>query len=284
MRKWWIVLKRAGIRFSNGGCGFLAQAIAFNALFAIFPLVLIAAAALGYIYGTAEAQERAFGLLQSLPPQAQAILADQLHRAVAFRGLSGFIGFITLAWSGKNLFGALAFALDRSLEVKQGRPFLQSIVLSIIMLPIVGTLLVVATVLPVALSFLVHKGILPKEFSATQVAGYLTSFVMICIGTAIMYRYLPMKCISIRYAIPGAIFAAFAFEIVQIGFTIYSVHVDFAQVYGTVSTIVALLLWFYLTGMIFLFGAQVAAEWADEQNAVKAAPLEGPAPAVEQTA
>lgn len=278
------VLRRAGIRFSNGGCGFLAQAIAFNALFAIFPLVLIAAAALGYVYGTDEAQARALAIIDSLAPQAHNILADQLHRAVAFRGLSGFTGFIALIWSGKNLFGALAYALDRSLEVKRGRPFLQSIVLSIIMLPIVGTLLVVATVLPVALSFLVHERILPPELAATQVAGYVTSFVMVCIGTAIMYRYLPMKVIPIRYAIPGALVAAFAFEIVQIGFAIYSVHVDFAQVYGTVSTIVALLLWFYLTGMIFLFGAQLAAEWADEQNAVVAAPLEEPAPPVEQRA
>ena len=284
MRQWWIVLRRAGIRFSNGGCGFLAQAIAFNALFAIFPLVLIAAAALGYVYGTAEAQARALEIIDSLAPQAHNILADQLHRAVAFRGLSGFIGFVALIWSGKNLFGALAYALDRSLEVKHGRPFLQSIILSIIMLPIVGTLLVIATVLPVALAFLVHARVLPPELAATQVAGYLTSFVMVGIGTAIMYRYLPVKAIPIRYAIPGSIVAALAFEVVQIGFAVYSVHVDFAQVYGTVSTIVALLLWFYLTGMIFLFGAQLAAEWADEQNAVVAAPLEEPAPPVERTA
>lgn len=262
----------------------MAQAIAFNALFAIFPLVLLATAALGYIYGSDEAQAKAIAVVDSLIPGANAVLADQLRHAVTFRGLSGFIGIITLIWSAKNLFGALAFALDRSLDIKENRPFLDSIVLSIVMLPIVGTMLVVATVLPVALSFLMHVRLLPPNFAATQIVGYLTSFLMVFFGTAIMYRYLPVKRIPIRYGIPGAFFAAFSFELVQIGFAVYTVHANFAQVYGTVSAIVALLLWFYLTGIIFLFGAQLATEWADEHDAVRAAPVQEPNPRIERTA
>jgi len=268
MQRWLIVVRRAGRRYSSGGCGFLAQAIAFNAFFAIFPLLLLASAGVGYVFGTEDGQARVIAVVDSLAPAAHALLADQIRHVVSFRGASGFIGFVTLLWSGKSLFGALAYALDHSLGTQRPRPLLDSIVLSLIMVPIVGTLLLIATVLPVALSFLSHAHLLPAWLGATEFAGYVTSFAMVFLGTAIMYRYLPTTRLPFRYGIPGALFAAFAFEGVQILFAAYTLHTNLTQVYGTVSTIVALLLWFNLIGMIFLFGAQLSAEWAEEHAAV----------------
>jgi uncharacterized BrkB/YihY/UPF0761 family membrane protein len=48
----------------------------------------------------------------------------------------------------------------------------------------------------------------------------------------------------------------------QFAFAQYTTRVNFSHVYGALSAPLALLLWFYLMGSIFLFGAQLCAGWA----------------------
>ena len=60
---------------------------------------------------------------------------------------------------------------------------------------------------------------------------------------------------------PGAIFTTVAWEIAQIAFGIYSTHVDYTKVYGALAALAILLLWFYYMGSIFLFGAELSAQW-----------------------
>jgi membrane protein len=70
---------------------------------------------------------------------------------------------------------------------------------------------------------------------------------------------------GLAFGIPGAIFTTTAWEIAQIAFGIYSTHVDYTKVYGALAALAILLLWFYYMGSIFLFGAELSAQWLERE-------------------
>ncbi len=260
MRTLWTLVRNAGVRYGRDGCGFFAQALAFNAIFAIFPILILTVAVLGYVYGDAQGQQKALTLVGNLAPELRATIAMNLRHVVAFRGLSGFIAVAALLWSGKNLFQGLAFALNRALDVPAGRPLLVDIVIALVMIPIVGVLFIVATTVPLALSLAIAYGNFPHARAITQIAGYGAGVLLIFAIAIVLYAYLPNRKVGIGFGVPGAVFVTIAWEIAQILFALYSTHVNFRLVYGALGALALLLLWFYYMACIFLFGAELSAE------------------------
>lgn len=255
------VLHAAGTRFSQDGCAFLAQAIAFNALFAVFPILILTVSVLGFIYGTAQGQERALLLIGTVAPSVQPILTSNLRHAVAFRGISGAFASIALVWSGKNLVQAIAYALDRALGIVQGRPLVAQIAIAIFVLPVLGGMFLVATAIPLAISIFVQYGGFRQAALLTQVAGYATGVILVFIVILLAYDFLPNRRVPFNFGFPGAVITTGAYELAQIAFGIYSTHVDYHHVYGALGAVAILLLWFYYMGYIFLFGVQFSAQW-----------------------
>lgn len=261
MHKVYRVGRAAGLRFARDGSSFLAQALAFNALFALIPLVLLAISLLGFIYGDAEGQRRFLALVGDLAPALRGTVSDNFTNVVKLRNISGIVGFVSLIWSGKNLFSALAYALDRALGIPAARPYLHDLLRSIVMLPVAGVFLIGATALPLIISFIVRFTTLPNLRGVSEVGGYALAVVLVFIVTAILYAVLPNRAADLRFSLPGAVVAAVLFEIIQIAFAVYTTSTSVLHIYGVASAILALLLWIYLMGAIFLFGAQFCAEW-----------------------
>ena len=212
-------LREAGVGFSRDGCAFLAQAIAFNAVFAIFPLALLGTAVLAQSYGTAEGQDKALQLISTLVPEAKSLMASNIDNVVRYRGYSGLFGLIGLVWSGKNLFLALSYALDRALGVPKGRPLLKDIAFSLIMLPVVGLLLFIATSLPIALA-LVARFLPPQSINVfIPIATYAGASLIVFFVTALLYTLLPNRTPKWWFGIPGAALSAIAWNPVQIAAT-----------------------------------------------------------------
>jgi membrane protein len=263
VRKLVAVLRATALRFSRDGCTFMAQALAFNGVFAIFPLAILIIAALGYVYGSEDAQARALALIGSLSPEIRSVLSENIRHVVAFRGTSGVLALGALLWSGKNLFQGLAYALNKALDIPTGRPLLTDILVALVMLPILGTLFLIATAVPLAISLIVSYGGLRDAAVVTTVAGYGTGLILIFVVTLVLYTYLPNRRVGLSFGVPGAIFVTFAWELAQIAFALYSTHVNFRLVYGALGAFALLLVWFYYMATIFLFGAELCAQTAE---------------------
>jgi membrane protein len=165
-------------------------------------------------------------------------------------------------WSGKNLFMGLAFALDRALGVPKGRPLMHNIALSLIMLPIMAVALVIAMGLPVILSIAMRVADVPDRQNLTHLGAYLISIALVFVASFVLYRFLPNRHMSWAFSLPGAVVVAVAWPVVQIAFTQYTLHVNFTQIYGALSVPLVLLLWFYVIGSTFFYGAEFCAAWA----------------------
>jgi membrane protein len=248
------------LRFSSDGCAFMAQSIAFNALFAFFPLVVLLLSAATFVLPFAERRTLAF--FDDLAPTLHDYIATNLQSYIYGRGISSIIALIILLWSGKNLFMGLAYALDRALGVPKGRPLVHNLALSLIMLPFTGMLLVVAIVLPVILSITIRVAGIPDPIRVTHIAAYALSILLVFFVAVVLYRWLPNRGVSWGFAVRGASIVAIAWPAVQYAFTQYVTHVDFTHVYGALSAPLVVLLWFYCIGCIFLFGAEYSAAWS----------------------
>ena len=252
--------REAGLRFSRDGCAFLAQAIAFNALFALFPLVVLILTAASYVYP--QAQDRVLAFFDTFSPTLHEFVAANLQSYIYGRGISSVIALAFLVWSGKNLFMGLAYALDRALGVPKGRPLIHNIALSLVMLPIMAVMLIIAMGLPVIMSIAMAVANLPDQRNLTHVGAYFLSILLVFVASFVLYRFLPNRRMSWAFSLPGAVVVAAAWPVVQFAFTQYTLHISYAQIYGALSVPLVLLLWFYVIGSTFFYGAEFCAAWA----------------------
>jgi membrane protein len=260
LRAWWGIFRAAGVAFSNDGASFFAQAIAFNALFAAIPLSLVIVAMFGYIYGTDQGDARALQTIHRFVPQLYDLVANNLPAVVAYRGISGLVGLGGLIWAGKNVFGAVSYGLDRSLGIPS-RHFIIELIIAVVLVPLLGIVLLVATIVPVAIMYVDRFTGLEYLRFGPRIASYAFSIVFAFVVSWLIYTYLPNRRASLWFGIPGAVITAIGYAIAQVAFAIYTTHTNFLQIYGTLSAIFALMLWVYYICMIFLFGAHVSAQW-----------------------
>ena len=269
-----LAFREAGMRFSRDGCAFLSQAIAFNALFAIFPLLVLVLTAASVVFPNADEQVLSF--FDTFAPALHDTVAANLQTYVYGRGVSSAIAFVVVVWAAKNLFMGLAYALNRALAVPKSRPRLHDMLLSIIMLPLTGLVMLVAIGMPVVVSVVFTFAHVTDPRNVSQILAYLASMAIVFVIVIFLYTFLPNRRVRWQFAVPGASFVAIAWPAVQFAFALYTVHVDFTHVYGALSAPLVLLLWFYLIGVIFLFGAELSAGWAHLKGTEHVAPLVDP--------
>lgn len=269
-----LAFREAGMRFSRDGCAFLSQAIAFNALFAIFPLLVLVLTAASLIIPNAEQQVLSF--FTTFAPALRDTISANVRTYVYGRGLSSAIAFVVVVWAAKNLFMSLAYALNRALAVPKSRPLLHDMLLSIIMLPLTGLIMIFAIGMPVGVSIVFAYAHIIDQRNISQILAYLVSMALVFVIVIFLYTFLPNRRVRWQFAVPGASFVAIMWPAVQFAFAFYTVHVDFTRVYGALSAPLVLLLWFYLIGVIFLFGAELSAGWAHLKGTEHVAPLVDP--------
>lgn len=223
----------------------------------MFPLTVLVLSATTLVLPLAE--HRVLAFIDTFSPTLHDYVAANLQTYIYGRGVTSVIALLVLLWSGKNLFMALAFALDRALKVPKGRPLVHNLALSFVMLPVTGVVLIVAIALPALFSIVARVGGFADPAQLTHVLAYVLSIALVFVVTVVLYRWLPNASVSWGYAFRGATIVAAAWPVVQYAFAQYVTHVDFTHVYGALSAPIVLLLWFYFIGSIFLFGAEYGA-------------------------
>ncbi len=260
MARFFPTLRDAAARFSSDGCGFLAQAIAFNAFFALFPLAVLLLAGASAIFPHAD--RRTLEFFDTFSPTLHSFVAANLRSYIYGRGISSLVALVVVVWSGKNLFLGLAFALDRAVGVPKGRPFMHGILYSLVMLPLIGVLVILAMSLPVVLAVVVALTGLPDAHYLAQFVAYSVSLSLVFFVCMTLYTVLPNARLPWRFAVPGAILVTLIWPLLQFLFELYIGHVDFTHIYGALSAPIVLLLWFYVIASLFLFGAELCVAWS----------------------
>ena len=265
---WKQVLKRVWSESSEDNIGLVAAGVAFYGFLAIVPLLGSVVLLYGLIADTDTVLHDIRALVTTLPAYVAKLIADQLVEVVT--ASMGKKGLGLLAALGLALFGArngaasLITALNIAYEEVETRGIVRQTMLAL-GITACGVLLAFLAVL--AIAALGHlEALLPTLPDALLVVGKLAAYALLGLGgaagSATLYRYGPDRA-KARWVwlTPGSLFAAFGWLLLSLGFGVYVANVDdYSATYGSLSAIVVLLTWLYLSSYILLLGAELNAE------------------------
>ena len=266
--------------FMRKNCPYIAGAIAFYALFAMFPLFLAVITVLGYLAGLrTEAQrlELAQGIADVLPVSSE-FVSTQVQGVVNTPAITG-IGIASvfgLLWASTAAFGAIRKGINAAWGVKKTRPFLEERLIDIAL--VLGAGVVLLAVLYSGAAISVSRGVLDALAPESQVLNdsiwrvVSTLFAPVASFAAfvVMYRFLPNTDVRLGDVWLGALLASLAFETVKWGFVKYvTTSLDYNVVYGSVGAVVALLTWVYVSAIIVLFGALITSRYAAYASSIE---------------
>lgn len=266
--------------------GIRAAALAYFAIFSIFPLALLVFSAVGFFLDDPARQQQVFDAITELLPDMASIVIDvaedTMQNIIASRNISGFIAVIGLIWSASGFFRALEFSVNVIFGTGVPRPIWTSRGVGMIMALLVIPLMLVAVVLITLSGFLVALPGIPPVLKPYLSAGinYVVSLILFVIIFFLVYRYIPRTWTPVRAALVGAIPASIAMVLLTFGFNWYlqSGFASFNVLYGSIGALVALMFYLYLVNYIVLLGAELAAQWGKTKDC-NPAPLP---PAIEE--
>jgi membrane protein len=243
-----------------------ATLIAWNALFAFFPMVLIAVTVLGLVLQNPDLQR---GLEQQVSQafpsqQSQTEILGALKAFKEKSGLFAIIGIAGLFWGGSALFGAMEQALSALYSCKP-RDFVKQKLMAFGMI-------LVFTVL--AIPLMLSSSILPLLQSISFLPSFLThgpAALLIQLGAGIIdgtllfgaiYYVVPNRKQRLRHVLPGAITAGVLLEAFTLLFPVYfKLAGGFASYGQTFALFFLLLTYFFFLGQITVIGGAVNAEY-----------------------
>ena len=263
----WRVIKGMG----DDEATHLAAGVAYYALFSLFPLLLGLLAIGGIVLTSEESQQALVDFVTVNLPGSQAFVEDNVGEVVQFRGILGIAAILGLLWSASIGFGAVARAVNRAWGIRENRPFYITKPLHIGMALAVGLLFLVSTSATSVIELITDPerdlGIPGQEFflglglahlALRTVPWTINLFIFLMI-----YRYAPNCKTYWRYVWPGAVAAAILFEVGKGFFLWYLDNVAiYTRVYGSVTSVIILLFWIYISALILVLGAEISSEYS----------------------
>lgn len=231
-----------------------AAAIAYFALFSIFPITLLS---ISIASGSAIDQLSIIQRLEFVAPTLGQLLGKNIDEIIEARGPITSIALIGLIWSASTVFYTFTHTLNEIWRSKQRRAAWKRRGLSILLVLIfVGPTLFLFSF---AGSTIAHFNTFLPEPIFLMAGSFSLVFAILLdvILFMVLYMILPHGDSSWREILPGAIAAGFLWELAKKGFLSFLFTYVSASnmIYGSVTTIITFLAWAYLSSLIFLFGA-----------------------------
>lgn len=247
-------------------------ALAFYTLFSMTPILVLAIAFAGYVFGAEAAQGEIVDQIQGLvgPNGAQVIQALLAAARDPDSGrVATLIAFVLLLVGATSVFSELKDSLDEMWGISKTRLsafslLLRTRLLSFGMVLVLAFLLLVSLVVSAALAMLEHNayGVLGSSAAVLATISSFISFGVIACMFAVIYKTLPDAPLSWRDVWIGAAFTAGLFSLGKYVIGLYLGNSGVASSFGAAGSLIALLLWVYYSAQIFFLGAEFTRHYA----------------------
>lgn len=287
----WGLLKDTYTDWSEDRAPRLAAALAYYAVFAIAPLLIILIAIAGLFFGETEVRQSIVSQLGGLIGQNGGQALDALiegARKPSAGILATVIGVVTLLIAASGLFGQLQDALNTIWEV-QPKPdqgiwgTIRSRFLSFGMVLGIGFLLLVSLVISAALSAVGTMAV-GDQYGETllwKVVNFVVSFGVATLLFAMIFKILPDVKINWSDVWIGALVTATLFTLGRFLISLYLGQAAPESTYGAAGSLIAILIWVYYSAQILFLGAEFTQVYARSYGS-RIEPAENAVPVTEQ--
>ena len=241
----------------------MAASIAYFSFFSLFPLLVGVVAGASLFLERSEIQWRLDRMLSDEFPGSADFLRTNIEALIDLRGAAGVASVVGLLWSASKMFGALSRGINLALDIPRSHPFFLSRLRYFGMTVLVSVLLFGAVVLSMAIDVLTQFDLSRFGLDVTALewlGSHVASFLFISAVVWVLYTVVPYQRPGWREVLPGALIAAFLFEVGKAFFVIYLDNARSLQaVYGSLTSVIVLLLWLYFSARVLLFGGEIVA-------------------------
>ncbi|MFD3155711.1 YihY/virulence factor BrkB family protein [Haloimpatiens sp. FM7330] len=242
----------------------LGAQLAYGFMLSFFPFLIFLLTIVGYSSIRSEDVLASFRIV--LPDNTFQFIKQTVIEVVDSRkgDLLSF-SLIGTIWAASAGFRAVIRGLNRAYDEKETRPYWK--VFSISILSIFGLTFIILS----AFLLLVFGDILgtqlTKWFGLTygfeyfwNVERYVVMIIFMILTFAALYYFIPSRKLGWKEVMPGATFTTLGWLIVSLLFSYYVNNFsNYSKIYGSIGTVIVLILWLYLTSIIILIGGELNA-------------------------
>ena len=250
-----------GARFREDRMGLTASSLTFTTSIALVPFLTVALAVF-----------TAFPMFSKLQAALEAwlvksLIPDNISRPVLgyltqFSGQASKLGIAGLAVLVVTAI-ALILTVDRTLNsiwrVRRPRPLAQRVLIYWAAITL-GPLVLAASLAVTSYVVSASSGVVGAMPMSVRFLLDVAQFLLVAFGMAALYRYVPNTYVKWVHAFAGGLFVAAGLEIAKklVGIYLSSVP-TYSMVYGAFAALPILLVWIYVSWVIVLLGAAIAA-------------------------
>lgn len=266
MSKFFRVIKRAGKEFSEDDLTTYAAAVAYQVFFSLFPFIIFLIATLGFL-NLSSVFDFLLDQARNVAPQdtfntIEGII-DQV-RSQASGGIMSF-GVILALWSASSAVRMTMHALNVAYDVED-RPAWKKIPLSVLYALLLAVLIISSAVLlfmgPDLVKPIVSAVGLDQVFTIVwNIVRIPVAVLLLMLAVGLIYWLFPNYEQPFRFITPGAVLAVIVWILASLAFSFYVTNFSsYSKTYGALASVIVLLLYFFISALILLFGAEVNAE------------------------
>ena len=262
------MLRLAIKRFSEIDGTQAAAAFAFYAFFSLFPLIVLMVTVASNFIDRDRAGSEIIAYVEAYVPisgEMQSYIFDTIAGVIHSSGQAGVIAFLILVWTSMQFFNTLIHAADRAWGADTHNwwrlPFKSLFFLAIM----IGSVLV-GIAMPVLVKMAKDWLSPQNDFRSWVYAlwGYVIPLVVVFLSLTLFYRLAPRRRIRFSQVWASALCATALLHGAENLFVVYlKSFATLNAIYGAFGGIMALVLWIYLSGCIFIFGACLCAAQAE---------------------
>jgi len=262
-----LILKAATKNFQKQGAARGAAGMAYYTLLSFFPLLIVLVTIGSYFVNGEEASSKVAQLIISAIPVSQQFVELNIQRILILRNSVGVASLIVFIWSGSNAFSMMVHHITNAWPETERRTFFQKRLFGLAMVIAIILLLFILMLSSTLLNILIkYKNTVPGldllfntwlwNFGA-KVLYWAVPFLFFYS----LYRIIPMGRVPVR----AAGFSAFGITLIwRFASTVFQWYLGsgFARyevIFGSLSAVVVLLFWIYISAMILFFGAHLCA-------------------------
>jgi membrane protein len=264
----WIELVKRTVRdtLRDDAQGLAAQ-LAYYFFLSLFPtlLCLIALASLFPLQNFVDEMTRMLGPV--LPAEALDVIREQMVKISESddTALLSF-GLLLALWSSSSAMGAVVYAMNRAYDIEDSRPWWRVRLLAILLTIGLAFFILLSLTLvlagPQLADFATAWLGMPVVFAwIWKVIQWPLVLFLVATGIGLIYYFAPDAEQDWVWITPGSLLATVLWLLASLGFRYYVVTFgDYSETYGAVGGFIVVLMWFYISALAVVIGAELNAE------------------------
>jgi len=264
---WSEIFKRTGREMMADNCLNLAAQLAYYFFLALFPALLFLVALISFIPIEHLMDTITSTLSRVAPGEVMTIIQEQVQKIAADKdGGLLTLGMFGTIWSTSSGVNAIIDTLNQAYHIQEGRPWWKVKAIALGLTLALAIFIVISFVLVVAGPTLAEKvaawfHLGPAFEWSWKILQWPIVFGLVSLAIAMIFYFAPDAEQEWVWITPGSIIATALWLLVSLVFKFYVSHfTSYNATYGAIGGVIVLMLWFYVSSLAILAGAELNAE------------------------